>query len=106
MPAGQLAHLLLVVLTQELPNHLLRDIATNVLVVVALTTHLLLLDLLENIQPATSPRTCHEGFFPLGLWLLWTAEDDIGSEAEDGVPDERAIPIGDFIGVGEKLADE
>ncbi len=88
MFADQFPHLLLVAFTQKLSNHLLGDVAADVLVVVALATHLLLLYLLEHVQPATTTHhPCpHSRPCSLGLGLLRPTQDDIGCETEDGVP--------------------
>lgn len=106
MFADEITYFLLIVLTQELPNHLLSDIPTDILVIIAFAAHFLLLDLLENMKPATCCCTWYCWLFTFGLWLLGSAEDYIGVEVKDRVPDERAFSIGDFIGVRQELTDE
>ena len=59
MFAGEVCRLLFVVFAEELPDDLLGDVATDVLIVVALALHFLFLYRLENPQPSA----------PLALFL-------------------------------------
>jgi hypothetical protein len=56
MPFHQLLHIILVVFANELTNHLFGDVATDVLIIVALTLHFLLIYFTKDSKSAAVRR--------------------------------------------------